>query len=220
MPHSYLNSIDRIGDPGYMPTDLDIILSKQKPGMIEFTHPFELFTCQFIYPACSNEAEADIEQKLLVTGRLNKRLSFFDNADALIFEANIADYDRMIQVKQSIGPPKLISHLEVALSYFQSLCTLTYMERKPISIILSGVTKFLRDFEFSRFKQSFPDYQGRKDARSGARYIMELFLSLDRSNKRDIYRYCLDANKNSDIRSIIQGFIDDYLTKQSSLLSH
>ena len=197
-----------------MPNRLDVLLSKQERGMIEFSYSdyssANKLSYQFLSPDFS------ISASKLATHRLEKMLIIFENVDGVIFEADISTYDQMAPNPHNKSKIELIPQLLIALDYFKRLCASACMQRKSIILVLNRKDLFLKKFETHRFKQCFPDYNKGSDAALALKYVVELFRSANASETREIYIYYLPNDGLPTRKFIIIAINDIIITKNLS----
>lgn len=89
-PSSYFNSLDRIGAPGYMPTDQDILRSRVKTtGITETSFQIGELTYK-IFDVGGQRSER------------KKWIHCFENVTALVFLVSLSEYDQMLYEDESV----------------------------------------------------------------------------------------------------------------------
>lgn len=186
-PGYFLDSINRIARPDFVPNDLDILLAKQERGITEFQVSLGELNYRFIKPDSST------------TSNLRRQLAMFDHVHAIIFEVDISSYEEVISNSESIEPSKTTSPLHKAFEYFRSLCESYHMRAKPIFLILNHHTRSFRKLKTCPLEGSCPDYTGGADPELAMGYLVQRFRSLNLNKDRDIYVHLPDEG-HSKIR--------------------
>lgn len=120
----YFDSINRIGQRNYMPTDQDVLRSRVKTTGITETH-FQI---------------GDLTYRMFdVGGQRSERKKWihcFESVTAIIFLVAISEYDQMLYEDESIN------RMQEALVLFDSICNSRWFIRTSIILFLNKVRAF------------------------------------------------------------------------------
>ncbi|RKP20276.1 G-protein complex alpha subunit GpaA/FadA, partial [Rozella allomycis CSF55] len=140
--YSYFESIDRISDPTYKPTDQDVLRSRVKTtGITEST-----FTI------------GDLTYKLFdVGGQRSERKKWihcFENVTAIVFLVAISEYDQKLVEDESVN------RMNEALTLFDSICNSRWFVKTSIILFLNKIDRFKDKILVSPIEATFPEYTG------------------------------------------------------------
>ena len=112
--HSYFNSIDRMANPGYLPTDQDILRSRVKTtGITETTFRVGELTYR-LFDVGGQRSER------------KKWIHCFENVTALVFLVALSEYDQMLYEDESVN------RMQEALTLFDSICNSRWFVKTSI----------------------------------------------------------------------------------------
>jgi guanine nucleotide-binding protein subunit alpha len=145
---SYFNSIDRIGDPNYLPTDQDVLRSRVKTTGISET--------KFII--------GELTYRMFdVGGQRSERKKWihcFENVTAIIFMVAISEYDQVLIEDESVN------RMQEALTLFDSICNSRWFEKTSTILFLNKTDLFKKKLTYSPLADHFPEYKGKKKNRN------------------------------------------------------
>ncbi|KAJ7249659.1 heterotrimeric G protein alpha subunit B [Mycena rebaudengoi] len=186
----FFNAIDRIAAPDYMPTDQDILRSRVKPkGIAETIFQVGELTYKVVDPSGQRS-----ERK--------KWLHCFENVKAIIFYANLGDYDQMLYEDESVN------RLQEALTKFDSMCNSRWFVKTSIILFLK-IDTFAEKLERSPLADYFPDYTGGNNYDAACDYLLHRFVSLNQSAAtKQIYAHYISAEDAQQIKFVLSSIQD------------
>ncbi|KIO26285.1 hypothetical protein M407DRAFT_15085 [Tulasnella calospora MUT 4182] len=206
----FLNDLDRITAPRYMPTDDDILRARIKTiGVSEHIFPVD---------------KSGVEWRLYdVGGARTQRhawIPYFDNVDCIIFLAPLSPFD------QALPEDRKVNCLEDSLIIWKELCTNKLLENVPLVLFLNKsdlLRKKLEDgVQVSRFVVSFGNRTN--DYETAEKYFRSKFEAIRRqysNNDRPVFTHitsCINQVTTSDIINHVQDLLMRENLKNSSLM--
>lgn len=139
---SYFDSIDRIAQPDYLPTDQDVLRSRVKTtGITETT---------FII--------GDLTYRMFdVGGQRSERKKWihcFENVTTILFLVAISEYDQLLFEDETVN------RMQEALTLFDSICNSRWFIKTSIILFLNKIDRFREKLPISPMKNYFSDYEG------------------------------------------------------------
>jgi len=186
----YFDSIDRISQPSYLPSDQDVLRSRVKTtGITETT---------FVI--------GDITYRMFdVGGQRSERKKWihcFENVTTILFLVAISEYDQLLLEDDSVN------RMQEALTLFDSICNSRWFVKTSIILFLNKIDRFREKLPLSPMKQYFPDYEGGNDYNAACDYILNRFVSLNQSNAKQIYTHFTCATDTTQIKFVMAAVND------------
>ncbi|KAG8913939.1 hypothetical protein FRC00_001256 [Tulasnella sp. 408] len=208
--HIFLNDLDRITAPRYMPTDDDILRARIKTiGVSEHIFPVD---------------KSGVEWRLYdVGGARTQRhawIPYFDSVDCILFLAPLSPFD------QALPEDRKVNCLEDSLIIWKELCTNKLLENVPLVLFLNKsdlLRKKLEDgVQVSRFVVSFGNRTN--DYETVEKYFRSKFEAIRRqysNNERPVFTHitsCINQVTTADIINHVQDLLMRENLKNSSLM--
>lgn len=197
IPSSYFDSIERIAQPDYMPTDQDVLRSRVKTtGITETT---------FII--------GDLTYRMFdVGGQRSERKKWihcFENVTTILFLVAISEYDQLLFEDETVN------RMQEALTLFDSICNSRWFVKTSIILFLNKIDRFKEKLPVSPMKNYFPDYEGGADYPAACDYILNRFVSLNQAEQKQIYTHFTCATDTTQIRFVMAAVNGElcFLTK-------
>lgn len=154
----YLDKAGQICDPGFKPTDQDILRSRKMTTNI-------------------NEYMFDIKRVQLkvidVGGQRKERrkwISCFDNVTSIIFLASLSDYDLKLMENETTN------RMKESLDLFATILQYPWFKKKSIILFLNKTDLFDEKIHFSNIADYFPEFKGEpRDAEAAKAFIKGLY---------------------------------------------
>ncbi|KAG2217070.1 hypothetical protein INT45_014135 [Circinella minor] len=186
----YFDSIDRIGDPNYVPTDQDVLRSRVKTtGITETT---------FVI--------GDLTYRMFdVGGQRSERKKWihcFENVTAIIFLVAISEYDQVLIEDETVN------RMQEALTLFDSICNSRWFVKTSIILFLNKIDIFKEKLPKHPLVESFPDFKGSNTYDEASEYILNRFVSLNQSDTKQIYTHFTCATDTKQIRFVMAAVND------------
>ncbi|KAF9491609.1 heterotrimeric G-protein alpha subunit, GPA2-like protein [Pleurotus eryngii] len=186
----FFDSLDRLFDPDYQPTESDIIQCRARTtGITETT--FQL---------------KDHEMLMVdVGGQKSERRKWihcFQDVTSILFLVSLSGYD------QCLVEDKDANQMQDAMTIWDSICHSQWFKQTSIILFLNKNDLFQRKIPTSDIKNFFPDYEGEPgDVRAGRDYFKKRFARLaqkaGRSKEREIYIHITTATDTAMLRVVM-----------------
>ncbi|KAJ7136681.1 guanine nucleotide binding protein, alpha subunit [Mycena epipterygia] len=185
----FLNSIDRVASPDYIPTDSDILRCNMDP-----TPPVDEVSVKigdrWTYSMIS------VRQNLATK---HKWFPFFDGIP-VIFLIKLDDYDQPERMREAVD-------------LFNYVCNSPFFDLRTIHVLLNTSDSFLTKIARSPLSATFPGFSGGCDYLRSVKYICWRFSTL-KCPPRLIHPYLLDVTNANTVRvtmdSVVRSF-DPYI---------
>ncbi|KAL2913287.1 guanine nucleotide-binding protein subunit alpha [Polyrhizophydium stewartii] len=186
----YFESVDRIGTPGYLPTEQDVLRSRVKTtGITETTfHVGELTYRMFDVGGQRSERK--------------KWIHCFENVTAIVFLVAISEYDQVLVEDETVN------RMQEALTLFDSICNSRWFVQTSIILFLNKIDLFKDKLPRSPMAKYFPDFQGGDNYDAACEYMLNRFVSLNQSEKKQVYTHFTCATDTSQIKFVMAAVND------------
>jgi len=187
----YFDAISRIGTPGYLPTDQDVLRSRVKTTGITESH-FMIGELKFkLFDVGGQRSER------------RKWINCFENVTALLFLVAISEYD------QSLYEDESINRMQESLALFDSICNSRWFVKTSIILFLNKIDLFKQKIATSDIVNFFPDYSGRPgDVQTGCEYFSHRFQALNQNPQKQVYVHLTCATDTSQIKFVLSAVND------------
>jgi len=185
----FLDKIDELAKPGYMPTDQDILRVRVRTtGIVENDFIIENNKFKMI-----DVGEQRNERK--------KWIHCFENVTAVLFVVDISAYDRMLYEDEKVN------RLEEALNLFENICNSRWFRDTSIILFLNKSDLFAIKVEEVPLKTTFPEYTGPNNFESGTHFLEQEFLKRNHY-KKPIYCHVTCATDTRNLSVVFNGVKD------------
>ncbi|KAI8384505.1 guanine nucleotide-binding protein subunit alpha [Radiomyces spectabilis] len=186
----YFDSIDRIGDPNYVPTDQDVLRSRVKTtGITETT---------FVI--------GDLTYRMFdVGGQRSERKKWihcFENVTAIIFLVAISEYDQVLIEDETVD------RMQEALTLFDSICNSRWFVKTSIILFLNKIDIFKEKLIKHPLTECDPEFPGPNTYDAASDYILNRFVSLNQSDSKQIYTHFTCATDTQQIKFVMAAVND------------
>ncbi|KAI9489882.1 G-alpha protein [Zychaea mexicana] len=187
----YFDSIVRIGDPNYMPSDQDVLRSRVKTtGITETTFVINQMTCR-MFDVGGQRSER------------KKWIHCFENVTAIVFLVAISEYDQVLVEDSSIN------RLQESLTLFDSICNSKWFTKTSIILFLNKIDLFAEKLPRSPLAKYFADYMGGSKYEAACQYLLNRFVSLNtRADSKQIYTHFTCATDTKQIKFVMSAVND------------
>ncbi|RKO97265.1 hypothetical protein CXG81DRAFT_26405 [Caulochytrium protostelioides] len=186
----YFESIDRIADANYNPTDQDILRSRVKSTGI----------------AESIFSVGDLTYRLFdVGGQRSERKKWihcFENVTAIVFLVAISEYDQVLLEDETMN------RMQESLTLFDSICNSRWFVKTSIILFLNKIDIFKDKLPRSPMGKYFPDYLGGDNYDAACEYILNRFTSLNQSEQKQLYAHFTCATDTMQIKFVMAAVTD------------
>ncbi|KAJ7201957.1 guanine nucleotide binding protein, alpha subunit [Mycena haematopus] len=214
-PGFFLNDLERVTGPNYLPTDDDVLRARLKTvGVAEYTFEMEVPTSR----------ETGTEWRIVdVGGSRSQRATwvpFFDDVDAIIFLAPIAGFDQVLAEDRSVN------RLEDSVLLWKAVCSNKLLAGVDLVLFLNKCDilerKLNAGVKLVRYVRSYAERENTFEAVS--QYLRSKFSAIHREyspNPRKFYAFCTSVTDTATTGGIIASVRDMVVRqhlKQSKLL--
>ncbi|KAJ1642417.1 guanine nucleotide-binding protein subunit alpha [Coemansia erecta] len=186
----YFDSIGRICQEGYIPTDQDVLRSRVKTTGINET----IFRV------------GELTYRMLdVGGQRSERKKWihcFENVTAILFLVAISEYDQVLIEDDTVN------RMQEALTLFDSICNSRWFVKTSVILFLNKMDIFREKLPHSPMKKYFPDFDGGDDIDAASEYILKRFVSLNQSDAKQIYTHFTCATDTNQIKFVMAAVND------------
>ncbi|CAG7854770.1 Guanine nucleotide-binding protein subunit alpha [Serendipita indica DSM 11827] len=186
----YFNSIERMSNPNYLPTDQDILRSRVKTTGITET----MFRVGELTYRLFDVGGQRSERK--------KWIHCFENVTALVFLVALSEYDQMLYEDESVN------RMQEALTLFDSICNSRWFVKTSIILFLNKIDLFAEKLQYSPLNHYFPDYRG-NSYDEACDFLLHKFVSLNQSAaSKQIYAHYTCATDTQQIKFVLSAIQD------------
>eukprot|EP01027_Heterolobosea_sp_BB2_P022041 GEZU01032422.1.p1 GENE.GEZU01032422.1~~GEZU01032422.1.p1 ORF type:complete len:362 (+),score=94.00 GEZU01032422.1:268-1353(+) len=183
----YLNAIERLCDPGYAPSQQDVLRSRVKTvGIVEAEFMIDGYKFRMVD----------------VGGQRNERrkwIHVFDDVTAIIFVTSLSEFD------QKLFEDDNMNRMRESLLLFDEICNCRYFRSTSIIIFFNKKDLFEEKIKRVDLKCCFPDYPGGKNYDNAVKFIQQKFLETNKSRARQIYTHVTCATDTENIRVVFDA---------------
>ena len=193
---SFFESLARIADPDYIPTDLDVVrCEKRTPAVKESSTIINSITYRFF--------ECKVYSHFM-----KKFKSCFENMTLIMFVADISQYDR--EPDEHGISPSLLDTLEI----FDSFCKSKWYLESPILLILNKAALFKAKLVYSPLEKYFPDYKGGSAYDAACEYVLNRFVYLNQHDERQIYAHFVSGISDTGVYKFVTAAANDTIIQE------
>nr|XP_005297027.1 guanine nucleotide-binding protein G(t) subunit alpha-3 [Chrysemys picta bellii] len=187
----YLNDLDRLTAPGYVPNDQDVLRSRVKTtGIIETQFSFK-----------------DMNFRMFdVGGQRSERKKWihcFEGVTCIIFCAALNAYDMILVEDENVN------RMHESLHLFNSICNHKYFATTSIVLFLNKKDLFQEKITKVQLSVCFPEYDGLNTFEDAGNYIKKQFLDLNlKKEDKEIYSHMTCATDTQNIKFVFNAVTD------------
>lgn len=186
----YLDSLQRIGSPDYLPTEQDILRTRVKTTGIVETH-FSFKNLNFrLFDVGGQRSER------------KKWIHCFEDVTAIIFCVAMSGYDQMLHEDETTN------RMHESLMLFDSICNNKFFVDTSIILFLNKKDLFGEKIVKSPLSICFPEYTGPNTFEAAASYIQGQFETKNRSPNKEIYCHLTCATDTGNIQVVFDAVTD------------
>jgi len=190
----YLDEIDRLADPDYLPTEQDILRARvPTTGILEY--PFDL--------------DGIIFRMVDVGGQRSERRKWihcFENVTSIIFLVALSEYDQILFESDNEN------RLEESLLLFRTIITYPWFQNSSIIIFLNKKDLLEEKIAKSHIGDYFPEYDGPKFDHIAAReFILTKYMAQNDDPEKMFYSHFTCATDTENIKLVFCAVKDTIL---------
>jgi len=187
----YLNEMDRISSPNYVPTQNDVLRTRVKTtGIIE---------TQFSYKG--------LHFKMFdVGGQRSERKKWihcFEGVTAIIFCVALSGYDLVLAEDEEMN------RMMESMKLFDSICNNKWFVETSIILFLNKKDLFEQKIKYSPLSVCFPEFKGPNTYEDAAAYIQMKFENLNkRKDAKEVYTHRTCATDTNNVAFVFDAITD------------
>ncbi|KAB5567778.1 hypothetical protein PHYPO_G00236770 [Pangasianodon hypophthalmus] len=190
----YLSDLDRIADPGYVPTEQDILRVRvPTTGIIEY--PFDL--------------ENVIFRMVDVGGQRSERRKWihcFENVTSIIFLVALSEYDQVLVECDNEN------RMEESKALFKTIITYPWFQQSSVILFLNKTDILKEKIVYSHLATYFPEFTGPQgDPKAAQEFILKMYQEQNPDKDKTIYSHFTCATDTENIRLIFAAVKDTIL---------
>uniref|UniRef100_A0A8V1ACZ7 G protein subunit alpha i3 n=1 Tax=Gallus gallus TaxID=9031 RepID=A0A8V1ACZ7_CHICK len=187
----YLNDLDRISQPTYIPTQQDVLRTRVKTTGIVETH----FTFKDLYFKMFDVGGQRSERK--------KWIHCFEGVTAIIFCVALSDYDLVLAEDEEMN------RMHESMKLFDSICNNKWFTDTSIILFLNKKDLFEEKIKKSPLTICYPEYTGSNTYEEAAAYIQCQFEDLNRrKDTKEIYTHFTCATDTKNVQFVFDAVTD------------
>lgn len=190
----YLDDVDRLTQPDYLPTLQDILrVRTPTTGIIEY--PFDL--------------DSIIFRMVDVGGQRSERRKWihcFENVTSIMFLVALSEYDQVLVESDNEN------RMEESKALFRTIITYPWFQNSSVILFLNKKDLLEEKIMHSHLVDYFPEFDGpKKDAQSAREFILRMFVDLNPDPDKIIYSHFTCATDTENIRFVFAAVKDTIL---------
>ncbi|KAJ3124138.1 guanine nucleotide-binding protein subunit alpha [Nowakowskiella sp. JEL0407] len=192
---SYMERVDQLSNPKYIPDNQDILRSR-------------VMTTTIV------EHRYIVGQKILkifdVGGQRSQRKKwapYFDDCKAIIFIAALSAYD------QTCFEDEKTNRMIESLNLFESICNHSLFKDTSMILFLNKIDLFREKIKTVPVSKYFPDYTGPDNFENAGKFFSKKFRSLNKNESKTIYAHFTWATDTQQIQTVLAMVNDIVLTQ-------
>ncbi|ESO87888.1 hypothetical protein LOTGIDRAFT_194019 [Lottia gigantea] len=190
----YLDSVNRIAEPDYLPSLQDILRVRvPTTGIIEY--PFDL--------------DSIIFRMVDVGGQRSERRKWihcFENVTSIMFLVALSEYDQVLVESDNEN------RMEESKALFRTIITYPWFQNSSVILFLNKKDLLEEKIMHSHLVDYFPEFDGtKKDAISAREFILKMFVELNPDPDKIIYSHFTCATDTENIRFVFAAVKDTIL---------
>ncbi|KAH3866420.1 guanine nucleotide-binding protein G(q) subunit alpha isoform X2 [Dreissena polymorpha] len=190
----YLDDVDRITQPDYLPTLQDILrVRSPTTGIIEY--PFDL--------------DSIIFRMVDVGGQRSERRKWihcFENVTSIMFLVALSEYDQVLVESDNEN------RMEESKALFRTIITYPWFQNSSVILFLNKKDLLEEKIMHSHLVDYFPEFDGpKKDAQAAREFILRMFVDLNPDPDKIIYSHFTCATDTENIRFVFAAVKDTIL---------
>jgi guanine nucleotide-binding protein subunit alpha len=179
----FFTEVLRIGEPGYIPTETDVLRARQKSTGITETR-FNLGPLSIhMFDGGGQRSER------------KKWIHCFESVTSIIFCTALSEYDQVLLEERNQN------RMVESLVLFESVINSRWFLRTSIILFLNKIDVFKSKLPKVRLEKYFSEYTGGDDINKAAKYILWRFMQANRA-RLSVYPHLTQATDTSNIRLV------------------
>jgi hypothetical protein len=190
----FLDQLDRIGSPDYLPNEQDILHTRViTTSIVEINFAFKGLNFRLF------DVGGQRTQR-------RKWIHCFEDVTAIIFFVALSEYDQVLYEDESTN--RMVESLRL----FDSICNNMWFEETSFILFLNKKDLFEDKLMYRPLTVCFPKYRGPNELESAAEYIRMKFIVLNKSESKEIYSHLTCATDTQNIQFVFDVLSDVIIT--------
>jgi len=188
----FLDSAERLAEPGFLPTDEDILRARSLTTGIVVV-PFQTPKLKF--------------ELVDVGGQRSERkkwIQCFDNVTAVLFIISLGDFNQMLYEDDTTN------RMRESQKLFDEILNSVFFQKTPFIVFFNKVDLFREKLSRHILADYLPDYGGPNDFAPAFEYIKRQYLKKNKNPNRDIYDFATTATDTDLVKNVF-GVIQDII---------
>jgi len=188
----FLDSAERLAEPGFLPTDEDILRARSLTTGIVVV-PFQTPKLKF--------------ELVDVGGQRSERkkwIQCFDNVTAVLFIISLSDFNQMLYEDDTTN------RMRESQKLFDEILNSVFFKKTPFIVFFNKVDLFREKLRSHILADYLPDYGGPNDFAPALEYIKRQYLKRNKQPNRDVYDFATTATDTDLVKNIF-GVIQDII---------
>ncbi|THD21933.1 Heterotrimeric GTP-binding protein alpha subunit G-alpha-q [Fasciola hepatica] len=190
----YLDNLDRISQPDYVPTLQDILRVRvPTTGIVEY--PFDL--------------DSIIFRMVDVGGQRSERRKWihcFESVTSIMFLVALSEYDQVLVESDNEN------RMEESKALFRTIISYPWFQESSVILFLNKKDLLEEKILYSHLVDYFPEYDGpQRDAEAARDFILKMFVELNPDPEKIIYSHFTCATDTENIRFVFAAVKDTIL---------
>ncbi|KAK6492988.1 guanine nucleotide-binding protein subunit alpha-14 [Huso huso] len=190
----YLDGLERISVPSYIPTQQDVLRVRvPTTGIIEY--PFDL--------------ENVIFRMVDVGGQRSERRKWihcFENVTSIIFLVALSEYDQVLAECDNEN------RMEESKALFKTIITYPWFQNSSVILFLNKKDILEEKIVYSDVVDYFPEFDGpKRDSKAAREFILKMYQEMNPDKDKVIYSHFTCATDTENIRFVFAAVKDTIL---------
>ncbi|CAF0751649.1 unnamed protein product [Didymodactylos carnosus] len=182
----YLDSIDRIASPSYLPTEQDVLRVRvPTTGIIEYPFDLENIIFRLMVDVGGQRSER------------RKWIHCFENVTSIMFLAALSEYDQVLVESDNEN------RMEESKALFRTIITYPWFTNSSVILFLNKKDLLEEKIMHSHLVDYFPEFDGpKRDAQAAREFILKMYVDLNPDSDKIIYSHFTCATDTENIRFV------------------
>ncbi|CAD5223452.1 unnamed protein product [Bursaphelenchus okinawaensis] len=192
----FLDSVSRIHEPGYRPSEQDILYSRvATTGVVEVK--FKIKDLDFrVFDVGGQRSER------------RKWIHCFDNVESIIFITAVSEYDQVLFEDETTN--RMVESMQL----FSSICNSSWFLNTAMILFMNKKDLFAEKIQRVNITTCFPDYEGGQNYDEAINFIKMKFAELNQHpDKKTIYMHETCATDTNQVQMVISSVCDMIIQK-------
>lgn len=190
----FLDKLDEIGVPSYLPSTQDILRTRVKTtGIVEINFSFKDLNFR-VFDVGGQRSER------------KKWIHCFEDVTAIIFIVALSEYDQVLVEDETTN------RMHESLRLFDSICNNKWFVNTSIILFLNKKDLFEEKIQRSGLRKCFPEYQGKEEYAEASEYIQAQFVAQNKSEQKEIYCHLTCATDTQNVQFVFDAVTDVIIT--------